>query len=275
MFRNSSTFGFKRDMHLAYRTGDVIGSGGKGVVRRVVDHGGNEFACKTIPSEARIPVWKEVVAMRTMEGCPLVAQLVDVYEDSSHVHIVSELCRGGSIEGKAASEEHARAYVVQILRAISAMHSSGLMHGDIKPENFVRVVDTEDVNIKAIDFGISEPLPVITTELKGTLWYMAPEMFSSQVGAEVDVWAAGVSAVELLTGHLPFNDKHNTRCPAVQSVIRSILLDRFVPGEDELTGAARDFLEATLVKDPKKRPSADELLSHPWLSSYCSPSDCA
>ena len=261
MFPSSTAFGFKRDMHLAYRTGDVVGTGGKGVVRRVTDHAGDAYACKTIPKDGTL-IWKEIVAMRAMDGCPLVAQLIDVYEDRSYVHIVSELCHGGSLEGETFAEDDVKAFMSQILRAIDAMHRAAIVHRDIKPGNFVRVASPEDRDIKAIDFGISEPLPVSEPELKGTLWYMAPEMFSSRVGPEADVWAAGVTAVELLTGSLPFDDKKNTRRPAVQAVVRSILLDKYVYDGDDLCA---DFIAELLTRDPRHRPRAAEMLTHPWL----------
>jgi serine/threonine protein kinase len=263
MFRFSTVFGFKRDMHLAYRTGEVIGTGAKGVVRRVTDHAGDEYACKTIPKDGTL-IWKEIVAMRAMDQCPLVAQLVDVYEDRSHVHIVSELCRGGTLENDMFAEEDVKAFMTQILQAIDAMHHAGIVHRDIKPGNFVRVLGPEDRDIKAIDFGISEPLPVIDPELKGTLWYMAPEMFSSKVGPEGDVWAAGVTAVELLTGAMPFDDKRNTRCPGVEAVIRSILLDKYVYEGDD---SCSDFIAELLTRDPKRRPGPVEMLTHPWLET--------
>lgn len=262
MFRFSTVFGFKRDIHLEYRTGEVIGTGGKGVVRRVTDHAGVDFACKTIPKDGTL-IWKEIVAMRAMDTCPLVAQLVDVYEDRSHVHIVSELCYGGTLENDIFTEDDVKTFMIQILQAVDAIHRADIVHRDIKPGNFVRVASPEDRDIKAIDFGISEPLPVIDPELKGTLWYMAPEMFSSMVGPEVDVWAAGVTAVELLTGAMPFDDRRNTRCPGVETVIRSILLDKYRYEGDPLCA---DFIAELLTKDPKRRLRADEMLTHPWLT---------
>ena len=262
MFHFSTVFGFKRDMHLAYRTGEVIGTGGKGVVRRVTDHAGEEFACKTIPKDGTL-IWKEIVAMRAMDKCPLVTQLVDVYEDRSHVHIVSELCYGGALDNEVFAEDDVKTFMTQILLAIDAIHRADIVHRDVKPGNFVRVLSPEDRDIKAIDFGISEPLPVIDPELKGTLWYMAPEMFSSKVGPEIDVWAAGVTAVELLTGAMPFDDRRNTRRPAVEAVVRSILLDTYVYAGD---GVCADFIAELLTRDPKRRPRADEMLQHPWLT---------
>lgn len=254
---------FKRDMHLAYRTGEVIGTGWKGVVRRVTDHSGVDYACKTIPKDGAL-IEKEILAMKAMDKCPFVAQLVDVYEDRYHVNIVSELCCGGTLENEVFDDDDVKTFMTQILRAIDAIHAAKIVHRDIKPANFVRVASPEDRDIKVIDFGISEQLPVIDPELKGTLWYMAPETFSSKVGPEVDIWAAGVTAVELLTGSLPFNDRRNTRCPSVEAVVRSIFLDKYAYEGNDMCA---DFISELLTRDPKRRPSAIEMLQHPWLEN--------
>ena len=63
--------------------------------------------------------------------------------------------------------------------------------------------------LKAVDFGLaaffdpSDPKPREDLGLEGTPWYMAPEVLSSKVGPEADLWAAGVMAFQLLTGQVP------------------------------------------------------------------------
>lgn len=254
--------GFKRDMHLVYRSREVIGRGGKGIVRRVTDHHGVDFACKTVPKECPGQVANEVAALRAMAGCPLVTQLIDVYEDPSHVHIVSELCQASLDRAQTFTELETSRLMRQVLQAIDAIHDAGLVHRDIKPANFVTAA-WEPLSIKVIDFGVSERLPPADTRPKGTLWYMAPETFSSKLGAEVDVWAAGVTAVKLLTGRVPFDDALNTRCPSVNAVVRSILSDKY---RHDGTRDCAAFIEALLTRDPARRPSAKDMLAHPWLT---------
>lgn len=228
----------------------------------VTDTHGHKFACKTIHKDGSA-IQKEVHALQALSGHDLIADLIDVYEDDSHVHIITELCRGGTLDGEVCDEREAKVLMKQVLRVIEACHGQNIVHRDIKPGNFVRVTDPTDFRIKGIDFGLSDVLPFREPELKGTLWYMAPEMFASRIGREVDVWAAGVMTAELLTGKMPFDDKRNRRCPEMHAVIRSVLSDQY---DHEGSEGSREFIAALLTRDPKRRPTVTEMLQHPWLS---------
>jgi calcium-dependent protein kinase len=264
MYRVSGRFGFKRDMHLDYlESGRILGKGSRGVVSVVTSRSnGVEFACKTMLKTSH-PVWKEVSALQAMAGNPLVAQLHDVYENDSYVHMVMELCEGKTLEETVPeSEDAVREHMRTVLRVLAAVHDKGMVHRDIKPGNFVRVrIDGNAV--KAIDFGLAECVPVPDSTPMGTLWYMAPETFSGQTTQKSDLWSAGVMAVELLTGSLPFDDHANRRAPAVREVVKSIMLDRlnFLSGDDSLD----DFVRSLLNRDVKARPSAERALEHDWF----------
>jgi hypothetical protein len=101
----------------------------------------------------------------------------------------------------------------QILGGIGAAHDAGIVHRDLKPEN-VFIVRASD-RIKLLDFGLAqlravEGTPTVTVTaagvLAGTLAYMAPEQLTNATMDErADLFAVGVIAVELLTGHRPFN----------------------------------------------------------------------
>jgi predicted Ser/Thr protein kinase len=96
----------------------------------------------------------------------------------------------------------------QICHALTAAHDKGIYHRDLKPENIM--VQQED-QIKIIDFGIAtvKDSQVATTKdtttVAGTAWYMAPEQLMGKPTAASDIYAAGVIAYELVTGHRPFN----------------------------------------------------------------------
>lgn len=73
------------------------------------------------------------------------------------------------------------------------------------------------------DFGLAvffdgNDLPRRDLGFDGTPWFMAPEVLSSAVVPASDVWSAGVMAHQLLTGHLPFDDRKNKRSPALSLV---------------------------------------------------------
>eukprot|EP00951_Prasinocladus_malaysianus_P027680 scaffold249591_cov44-Prasinocladus_malaysianus.AAC.1 len=86
------------------------------------------------------------------------------------------------------------------------------------------LLDSSDTApLKAIDFGLAQPfepekLPLTDLGLEGTPWFMAPEMLSSNVTPACDIWAAGVMAFQLLTGHFPFDDKRKPFNPSVNAI---------------------------------------------------------
>ena len=97
---------------------------------------------------------------------PNIIELIDVFEDSKYLHLVTELCTGGelfdriiaktnSAEGHF-SERDAAHLVADILDAIAYCHDvKGIVHRDLKPENFLFLTEAEDSPIKIIDFGLS------------------------------------------------------------------------------------------------------------------------
>lgn len=258
--------GFKRDMHREYvDTGEIVGKGARGVVSVVSSRSsGEKLACKTMLKNGK-PVWKEVAALQAMAGNPLVAQLRDVYEDDSYVHLVMELCRGRTLEDAAGRMQDAevREHVRSALSVVQSVHDAGMVHRDVKPANFVRV-SPGGLSVKAVDFGLADALPVEDGTPVGTLWYMAPETFRSAACQKSDVWSAGVMAAELLCGQVPFDDFSNRRAPSVAAVIKSIMQDdlKLGAGSEE----ARDLVRRLLTKDVRARPTAAQALQHAWLA---------
>lgn len=132
---------------------------------------------------------------------------------------------------------------------------------------------SDESRIKAVDFGLAVPyedkdLPLGDLGFDGTPWYMAPEMLRSEVVPASDLFAAGVMAFQLLSGRFPFNDRRNPYSPALSLVWRSILTEQpdfTKPYWEDISDEAKDLVAKLLEKDPAKRPTAAEALSHPWL----------
>ena len=101
--------------------------------------------------------------------------------------------------------------VKDLLSAIVHCHKKGIVHRDIKPPN---VLVNSRNNIKLIDFAFSinenSPNSHAINARCGTLYYMAPELFKKEKDIDlkaVDMWAIGITIVELLTGKVPFGGK--------------------------------------------------------------------
>ncbi|KAI8810159.1 kinase-like domain-containing protein, partial [Cladochytrium replicatum] len=158
------------------------------------------------------------------------------------------------------TEEQARFVFVQVLRAVSYMHNRGLVHRDIKDENIV--VD-EDFNVKMIDFG-SATVDLDPSEYHnrffGTLQYAPPEILRGERyrARPADVWCCGVLLYALLFGDTPFtsSDQAISRpfCSPPIRILRRLRDPRSVLA----------LLNWMLQKSPRRRPSVQEILYHPW-----------
>lgn len=137
-------------------------------------------------------------------------------------HIVRvQLCKGGELH---ASFEDTQAgaftygdvgrIAVTMLMLADAMHSRGLVHCDLKPENFCLVRPLADGvpltdNLRLIDFGLSQRVRggQAIAGLAGSIPYMAPEIKTRMYDHKVDIWSIGVIVYTLLNGALPFDGR--------------------------------------------------------------------
>ncbi len=220
-----------------------------------------EYACKVIG----VMQQNEVFVHRKVEESTynVTPRLVDVVEDDQgKVCMIMEHCKGGTLTAYIGGTEDAvRRVIRRCLEILVELHALGIIHNDVKPENFV--VCDNDV-VKVIDFGISALHNNNTYTSRGTPWYMAPETLSGIHTFKSDVWAVGVMAYQLLTCRFPFNDKYNAYSPHVYALWRSVLED-----EADLQGlpeGAQTFLQKLLTKDLALRPTAEEALTLPWVN---------
>lgn len=168
--------------------------------------------------------------------------------------------------------------IYPLLRAIRFLHSNGIVHRDIKPEN----IFIHSHKIYLADFGYSYILNQDTsycTTLAGTLNYMAPELLHYYIHKtpplhyryEVDIWAIGVILYEMLYHIKPFgwsDHKHFTKNDPNKPDFIIKCLKRPLTFPKHISSLAEDFIKNCLVIDPKKRATIQELLDHPWITSY-------
>ncbi|KAL2943121.1 CDPK-related kinase 5 [Bienertia sinuspersici] len=175
-------------------------------------------------------VRREVKILKGLVGHCNLIKIYDAYEDNDNVYICGKY-----------TEDDAKVVLVQILNVVSFCHLQGVVHRDLKPENFLFTSKDEDSSLKAIDFGLSDFVK------PGSAYYVAPEVLHRSYTTEADVWSVG------------------------SGIFRAIL--KADPSFTEplwpsLSSEARDFVNRMLNKDPRKRITAAQALSHPWLRNH-------
>jgi hypothetical protein len=270
-----------------------LGSGSFSVVRPAIEKStGAEVAIKFVDRRMSNDevMYGEVDVMRHLAGgeddVPApesILRLRDVFETPQSLCLVLERVDGGPLfdhvlENGEMDERSARHIFEEVLVALNFMHERGVCHSDIKPENLILTQDEAGVptGVKVCDFGLSRHydnqgnglLDSYQTGIMkdGTWAYWAPELLKSEsVQPPVDIWAAGIVLYIMLCGAHPFDPEgENNEIQLIQNIAKGTY-DQTNEQYKSLSPAAKDLLSKALDPDPKRRLTAAEALSHPWV----------
>ncbi|XAR69846.1 Non-specific serine/threonine protein kinase [Bertholletia excelsa] len=259
-----------------YNLGRKLGHGQFGTTFLCTEKStGKRYACKSIAKRKLLTdddvndVRREIEIMHHLSGHPNIISIKGAYEDAVAVHVVMELCTGGELFDRIVkrghySERRAAKLARTIVGVIEACHSLGVMHRDLKPENFLLVSQHEDSPLKTIDFGLSvffKPGETFS-DVVGSPYYVAPEVLRKCYGPEADIWSAGVIIYILLSGVPPFWAEKE------EDIFEEVLhgdLDFSSRPWPSISESAKDLVRKMLVRNPKKRLTAHEVLCHPWV----------
>eukprot|EP00555_Chaetoceros_dichaeta_P002424 CAMPEP_0198251112 /NCGR_PEP_ID=MMETSP1447-20131203/2057_1 /TAXON_ID=420782 /ORGANISM="Chaetoceros dichaeta, Strain CCMP1751" /LENGTH=428 /DNA_ID=CAMNT_0043936063 /DNA_START=64 /DNA_END=1351 /DNA_ORIENTATION=- len=271
--------------------GPVLGSGVSGQVRKITHRTrGNSYAVKVldiscIKTEAQMEQLRDEIDIMCELDHPNVVSLEEVYETDTKVCLVEELCSGGELFDQLEEqplyrypEEKCVELVRQIATAVAYIHSKGIVHRDLKLENFLFESTDKDSPLKIIDFGLSKHFAFneAQTDTVGTPYTVAPEVIRGRYTANCDVWGIGVIAYMLLCGDPPFGGCGGPETPL--EIRERILAGNVVFGPnpiwDSVSEGAKDFVRSLLVTDRSLRPSSVQCLNLPWLRQKNTGSDC-
>lgn len=168
-------------------------------------------------------------------------------------------------------EHHAATCIATIANALLYLHDHGVAHRDIKPENLLFKDSSQNSSLVLVDFGVSalprRPGSLGMSTLAGTPFFLAPELVAgkSDYTEKVDIWSLGVAAYQLLIGSTPFGDAESF----TELYSRIQRADYGIPATARLSNLARDFIVTLLEPNPDQRPSARQVLQHPWILAHC------
>jgi serine/threonine protein kinase len=163
-------------------------------------------------------------------------------------------------------EDTARVIAHKMATSLYYLHSFGIAHRDLKPENILMQDETDDTDLKLVDFGLSKIVGPSETcsEPFGTLSYVAPEvLLQKPYGKEVDIWSLGVISYMMLSGVLPFDDDDD------REIARQTIYD---PPDftyhtwTDISEDAKDLVAKLLEKNRHKRIRLEKVLEHPWFA---------
>mmetsp|Transcript_102406 Transcript_102406/g.271003 ORF Transcript_102406/g.271003 Transcript_102406/m.271003 type:complete len:508 (-) Transcript_102406:186-1709(-) len=249
-------------------------------VRTGVSFAVKSFKLRGLGAEKLEELAGEVEILLSMDH-PHVVRLMDVYQSDEEVSFVMETLEGGELFERAKEvgrfpEAEAAGAMLHMLRAVDYLHSEGVVHRDLKLENFMydqKITEGIGDFLKLIDFGFSKFLKQGQTmkESLGSVMYVAPEVLSKNYsGGSCDMWSLGVIVFRLLMVQLPFSTE-GTKAQ-VRARIRSGVIGIDRPKRwDALSDSARNFIERLLVVDPEQRMTAEQAFEHPWITGHNSP----
>ncbi|KAL9855809.1 putative mitogen-activated protein kinase kinase kinase ANP1 STE-STE11 family [Arabidopsis thaliana] len=252
---------------ISWRKGQLIGRGAFGTVYMGMNlDSGELLAVKQVLIAANFASKEKTQAH--IQELEEERYLGTVREDDT-LNILLEFVPGGSISSLLEKfgpfpESVVRTYTRQLLLGLEYLHNHAIMHRDIKGANIL--VDNKGC-IKLADFGASKQVAELATmtgakSMKGTPYWMAPEVIL-QTGHSfsADIWSVGCTVIEMVTGKAPWSQQYKE----VAAIFFIGTTKSHPPIPDTLSSDAKDFLLKCLQEVPNLRPTASELLKHPFV----------
>uniref|UniRef100_A0A674P0C9 Mitogen-activated protein kinase kinase kinase kinase n=1 Tax=Takifugu rubripes TaxID=31033 RepID=A0A674P0C9_TAKRU len=256
-----------------------IGSGTYGDVYKARNVNTGELAAikviKLEPGEDFAVVQQEIIMMKDCKHSNIVAYFGS-YLRRDKLWISMEYCGGGSLQDiyhvTGPLSESQIAYMSrETLQGLYYLHNKGKMHRDIKVILFSFSYSVVYAFLLAADFGVSAQITATLAKRKsfiGTPYWMAPEVAAVErkggYNQLCDIWAVGITAIELAELQPPMFDLHPMR--ALFLMTKSNFQPPKLKDKLKWTNNFHHFVKLALTKNPKKRPTAEKLLQHPFVS---------
>eukprot|EP00108_Taenia_solium_P004879 TsM_000304500 transcript=TsM_000304500 gene=TsM_000304500 len=204
-----------------------------------------------------------------------IARMTDFLWDSDYVYIFMEYLGGGDLSSflkskRSLPERTIRYFLQQLAFALHYLYERNIVHMDIKPQNVLLTTSVPPV-LKLADFGFAKSLekPVKMDEIRGSLLYMAPEIFKFGVYEKAcDLWSVGVILFECLFGRAPFTS-------ATVEELKAKLLDDSpikIPSQPAFSKDCIDLVSKLLKRKPSERINHELFFVHPFIDLAHAPS---
>lgn len=260
--------------------GQMLGRGSFGTVYEGISDGGFFFAVKEVSlveqglgAKQSISQLEQEIALLSQFEHENIVQYLGTDQESDKLYIFLELVTQGSLASLYQKyhliDSQVRAYTRQILTGLKYLHDRNVMHRDIKCANIL--VDAQGL-IKLADFGLAKETSKLNElkSCKGSAYWMAPEVINPRKSywLPADIWSLGCTVLEMLTRRPPNSDLEWHRA------LWKVGHGELPPIPDTLSRDAKDLIQRCLKIEPVDRPSAAELLDHPFVKQSFSADLC-
>ncbi|NXP12523.1 M3K19 kinase, partial [Thinocorus orbignyianus] len=266
---------------IMWTRGEVLGKGAYGTVYCGLTSQGQLIAVKQVVLDTSDQLTtekeyqkfhEEVDLLKTLKHVNIVTYLGTCLEDNI-LSIFMEFVPGGSISSiinrfGPLPEIVFCKYTQQILQGVAYLHDNCVVHRDIKGNNVMLMPNGV---VKLIDFGCARRLAWVSLSgtqsemlksVHGTPYWMAPEVINeSGYGRKSDIWSVGCTVFEMATGKPPLASMNRIAAMFYIGAHRGLMPS--LP--ERFSGTAVDFVRACLTRDQRARPSALQLLDHPFV----------
>ncbi|MEH2409252.1 serine/threonine-protein kinase [Nostoc sp.] len=163
----------------------------------------------------------ETETLKLLGSHQQIPEFIACFEENEQFYLVQECIEGHALTAELPinqqwgclwTESEVVEFLIDVLGILEFLHSQGVIHCDIKPENLIRrnsdrkLVLIDFGSIQSIDFGIGAELPIYRIPVT-SLGYIPPEQFIGQTQPNSDIYALGMIAIQALTGLEPLQLK--------------------------------------------------------------------
>ncbi|XP_052000868.1 mitogen-activated protein kinase kinase kinase kinase 2-like [Xyrauchen texanus] len=227
---------------------------------------------KLDPGDDITTIQQEITMMKECKHKNIVAYY-GTYHRNTKLWICMEYCGGGSLQDiyqvTGPLKEKQIAYISrETLQGLNHLHETGKIHRDIKGAN---ILLTERGDVKLADFGVAAEISASVSKRKsfiGTPYWMAPEVAAVEKKGGYnhlcDIWAVGITGIELAELQPPMFDLHPMR--ALMLMSKSSFQPPKLKDKSKWSAGFHSFVKMCLIKSPRKRPTAETLLQHSFVT---------
>ncbi|XP_055612334.1 ribosomal protein S6 kinase 2 beta isoform X2 [Uranotaenia lowii] len=219
---------------------------------------------------------EEVEILLRYGNHPNIVSLFSVHEDPTYVYLVMELLKGGELLDRILSiqymsEVEASAVLKTVVSAVAYLHEHGVVHRDLKPSNLLYAsANHTPESLKLCDLGFAKQLRADNGLLMTPCYtanFVAPEVLKKQgYDLACDIWSLGVLLYIMLDGKTPFASTPNDSPDMILARIGSGKVDLETGKWPNISEEVKELLRQMLHIVPQRRPTAAQILRHPWLS---------